>query len=203
VNLAARTLYQALMDAGRGDAFDRHVFTCTLSLAAEEDRPFAQALGLPGQLLAGLLDAYYPGCRTLLPAFADTETAGEDGIEEPDLRRLLLDHRSSSGPEGHWLAHIVARRSLRPDHLWQDLGLHSRADLSGLLRRHFEPLASRNVHDLKWKKFFYRELCAREGFVVCKAPSCAACSDIQHCYGGADGDPLARFQDPPPPGSAP
>ncbi|MGZ9034608.1 MAG: nitrogen fixation protein NifQ, partial [Rhodospirillales bacterium] len=116
-------------------------------------------------------------------------------LEEPDLRALLLEHRSRGAVEEAWLAAIVARRSLGANHLWQDLGLFSRDDLSRLLMRHFRPLAVRNSSDMKWKKFFYRALCERDGVVVCKAPNCAICDDVSLCFGGEAGEPLTRLQD--------
>ncbi|MFO1157199.1 MAG: nitrogen fixation protein NifQ [Rhodospirillales bacterium] len=51
------------------------------------------------------------------------------------------------------------------------MGLLSRSDVSRLLHRPFEPLAQRNNRDMKWKKFFYRELCLRDNILICKAPS--------------------------------
>ena len=91
---------------------------------------------------------------------------------------------------GELLARLIARRSLRPNHLWQDLGLFARGELSELLHRHFRPLAERNVNDMKWKKFFYRELCRLDGLLLCKAPTCDACDDFGLCFGGEPGEPL-------------
>lgn len=195
-------LYHRLLDAGTGtgagDAFDRHVFACVLALAAAEpDRPMTVALGLSGAALRTLVATYFPQAEPALievPAEAD---AGENTLEEPDLRALLVEFGTRGAIEETWLAAIVARRSQGANHLWQDLGLASRADLSGLLKRHFRPLADRNAGDMKWKKFFYRQLCEREGVVVCKAPNCAVCVDVALCFGGESGEPLARFQDPP------
>jgi nitrogen fixation protein NifQ len=39
---------------------------------------------------------------------------------------------------------------------------------------------------MKWKKFFYKQLCEREGVNACKAPSCAACDDYSKCFGSED-----------------
>lgn len=196
-----RSLYQALVAgpagaalAGPADAeatFDRHVFACAIEVAAGEPRPLTEALGLSREALAALFARYFPEGAALLLPLPPTSGAGEDALEEPDLRRLLLDHRTRGIVEEEWLAAIVARRSLRPNHLWQDLGLFHRGDLSRLLHRHFAALAARNVHDMKWKKFFYRELCARDGVLVCKAPVCDVCTDVAHCFGGEEGEPLA------------
>jgi nitrogen fixation protein NifQ len=188
-------LYRRLTQRGAGDAFDRHVFACAIALAATEPgRPLTAALGLPGPALRALFAIYFPEEAELSAGLG--EDAGEDELEEPDLRALLIEHGSRGAREETWLAAIVARRSLGANHLWQDLGLSSRDDLSRLLLRHFRPLAARNSGDMKWKKFFYRALCERDGALVCKAPNCAVCDDASLCFGGEAGEPLARLQDP-------
>jgi nitrogen fixation protein NifQ len=184
-----RNLYVQLVARGAGDAFDRHAFACALSIAVGDDgRLLTEALGLPAASIDQLCDMFFPGARSLLPLAPPDAGAGKDALEEPDLRQLLVDHRSRGVIEEDWLAAIIARRSLRPNHLWQDLGLFNRSDLGRLLHRHFEPLAKRNVRDMKWKKFFYRELCMRDDVLVCKAPVCDACSDFVHCFGDEGGE---------------
>lgn len=65
----------------------------------------------------------------------------EAALEEEDLKRLLLDHRTTGHrPEEAWLAAMIARRSLGANHLWQDLGLWERSELSGLLNRAFRAI---------------------------------------------------------------
>jgi nitrogen fixation protein NifQ len=191
----AGDLYNHLVDGGSGDPFDRHVFACALVIAmSEAERPLTQALGLSVFDLQALMQRYLPAAAAALAVPAGT-SAGDDAIEEPDLRRLLLNHRTDADdPAGRWLAAIIARRSCRPNHLWQDLGLFNRGELSRLMQRHFRPLAARNRSDMKWKKFFYRTLCAEDGIVVCKAPNCEICSDVDACFGGEPGEPLALFQ---------
>ena len=174
--------YDALMAAGTGDLRERHVFACALAIAGRDPAvPLSEGLGLARAQLIGLIAAYFPAMRQV--AVEAPATAGADAIEEPDLRRLLLDHRSRGIVEEEWLAAILARRSLGANHLWQDLGLFHRRELSALLDRHFHALAVQNVNDMKWKKFFYRQLCARDGIFVCKAPNCAVCTDYSVCFG--------------------
>lgn len=177
-------IYQRLMACpGQGDPFDRHILACVLAKAASEaPRPMTNATGLDRSELGRLIDTVFPGAADLLIDAPDG--AGADAIEEPDLRRLLLDNANPTDQRvARWLAAMVARRSVEPNHLWQDLGLTGRADLSGLLQRHFRPLADKNTKDMKWKKFFYREMCEAEGMTVCKSPVCEACGDYQLCYG--------------------
>lgn len=107
------------------------------------------------------------------------------GDEVEDLRALLLAHAEpalSSG-EIEAVALAIAVASLGDRHLWQDLGLPSRAELSALMRRCFPALVARNLGDMKWKKFFYRLLCEQAEILICKSPSCAVCSDQPQCFG--------------------
>jgi nitrogen fixation protein NifQ len=82
-----------------------------------------------------------------------------------------------------WLAKILVAGCMGSDHLWQDLGLWSREDLSRLMTFNFQVLALSNNRDMKWKKFLYKQLCAAEGVYVCRAPSCEVCTDYHECFG--------------------
>lgn len=81
------------------------------------------------------------------------------------------------------MADIVSAGCQGSDHLWQDLGLWNRAELTALMRDSFAPLAARNDKDMKWKKFLYRQLCAAEGLYICRSPSCETCVDYRECFG--------------------
>jgi nitrogen fixation protein NifQ len=184
-------LYRVLM-AGedRSTDFARHILASPLALAwSETDRSLDQSLGLAGNDLAVLLIKYFSHASAYLAQRISIRGDGDEplGIEEPDLRRLLLDHCSLNGPEGVWLAHIIARRCLSSNHLWQDLGLTDRSDLSRLMSICFGPLALSNSRDMKWKKFFYRELCQQEGVLICKSPVCQSCADVTICFGEESG----------------
>jgi nitrogen fixation protein NifQ len=90
---------------------------------------------------------------------------------------------------------MIARRCKWPHHLWQDLGLRDRRELSALMRRHFSPMAARNHGDMKWKKFLYRMICGSEGFILCTSPVCSDCDDFENCFGAEDGEArLARVR---------
>jgi len=102
--------------------------------------------------------------------------------EWEDLQKLLLEHRANRVDSEIWMADIVASACAGADHLWQDLGLASRAELSRLMQLNFPALAAANSGDMKWKKFLYRQFCAREGIYVCPAPSCGVCIDYAKCF---------------------
>jgi nitrogen fixation protein NifQ len=106
--------------------------------------------------------------------------------EVVDLVMLLLEHADPSAgtlDDIETVAERVALGCLGDNHLWQDLQLASRAELSALMRRWFPALVAKNSQDMKWKKFLYRELCQREDILICKSPSCAVCTDLPLCFG--------------------
>lgn len=103
--------------------------------------------------------------------------------EYEDLLALLKDSLSVPMSEGGQVAEWVAVSCLGENHLWQDMGLRGRGELSALIDSYFRPLFKANIHDMKWKKFFYKQICAREGFTLCKSPSCGECMDYLNCFG--------------------
>jgi nitrogen fixation protein NifQ len=140
-------------------------------------------------LIRGLSEASFQRLmKTCFPGLAlrNGECPGvdRDAFDEfDDLRDLLLDHCAESGEIQEWLSCCVASAAMQEQHLWQDMGLANRSLLSRLLNENFPALAARNVGDMKWKKFFYRQLCQRAGLNLCKSPNCADCCDYQACFG--------------------
>ena len=125
-----------------------------------------------------------PQNRLMLAAVAGCPSLRAD--EYDDLLQLMLDHRSDSGDETLWLASVVAAACLGGNHLWQDLGLGNRQELSDLLKTRFPALYARNTGNMKWKKFFYKQLCERADVNACRAPSCAVCDDYAQCFAAED-----------------
>ncbi|HYG86713.1 MAG TPA: nitrogen fixation protein NifQ [Azospirillum sp.] len=174
-----------------GTDSDRYLFGRILDIAAADaGRPLTAALGLGRSDLARLIAKHRPDRESLLAALPADAGLGEDAPEESDLRALLLEHRAGAAEEEVWLAAIVARRSLEPNHLWQDMGFAGRDDLGAMFRRHFPSLVALNSGDMKWKKFFYRQLCQREGVLLCKSPHCERCEDYAACFDGEKGAAL-------------
>jgi len=166
--------------------FDAHVFACLLGVAAMEQGALSERVGLGSDDLAALVDRWFPHARAALFAGGATEAA-EEGDEVVMVRGLLLGHRSTSGDDSRWLAAMIARRAMEPHHLWEDLGLRDRSELSRLLARHFAPLAVRNTKNMRWKRFFYRTLCEADGLVMCTTPVCTSCGDFNLCFGDESG----------------
>lgn len=135
-------------------------------------------LGIGSADFTELCQKHFPGARlSLVPR------TGQPIPEWDDLLKLLLEHRAGEFRSEILIARIVATACTGSDHLWQDLGLGSRDELSRLMWLNFPALARANTGDMKWKKFLYRQMCAREGIYVCPAPSCGVCADYAKCFG--------------------
>lgn len=146
------------------------------------DGALPAGLGLDAQDWAFMLARHFPGFQA---EPLDLENGDGDDLlpERQDLIDLLVEHRAGYDISEIWMARIVAAACMGGDHLWQDLGLWSRADLSRLMNENFPALAQKNDRDMKWKKFIYRQICEREGIHVCPAPSCQVCADYAKCFG--------------------
>ena len=140
--------------------------------------------GLSETCFQRLLKAYFSGVAYLNGDSAQSSATVYDEFDE--LVELLLEHRATSKEQETWLAYAIASAAMGEKHLWQDMGLPSRKILSDLLHAHFPILAAQNTGDMKWKKFFYRQLCARAGVPICKSPHCADCCDYRICFGAED-----------------
>jgi nitrogen fixation protein NifQ len=188
-------VYQWLIagaDGGLCEGFDKHVVASMLSLSlieSEAGGSLPAAVGLTPAELCELAKLSFPHAEPLFQRLDPAET-----VERPEVEACLLEllHRGSTERSRleYLLSCMIARRAQRPHHLWQDLGLRHRRELSWLMMRHFEPLSARNKQDMKWKKFLYRLICRDEGFALCTAPSCEECDDVERCFGDEKGESL-------------
>jgi len=176
-----------------GGSFDRHVFASILAVAAMEDDAVAERAGLAADDLAALNAEWFPAVRSVIATWYVPTSRPEDD-EIVMVRDLLLAQRSTEGDASRWLAAMIARRSMEPNHLWEDLGLRDRSELTRLLVRHFAPLAARNTKNMRWKRFFYRALCEDDGLVMCSTPVCSRCGDFDLCFGDESGESRLAYQ---------
>lgn len=138
-------------------------------------------LGLDEKDFLALMIRHFPAVRLVVNNIhAPTDPRA---LERDDVLALLLEHRAYHNQSEQWMAEIVTAACMASDHLWQDLGLHSRRHLSRLMEINFPALAAKNEHDMKWKKFLYKQLCEREGINACRAPTCEYCADYLTCFG--------------------
>lgn len=103
--------------------------------------------------------------------------------EWQQLYELLLNHRHTESPDEAHMAAIIAAACMGANHLWCDLGLVSRQQLRDILSFNFPTLTERNTRNMRWKRFFYKQLCEQEGSYVCRSPTCEQCHTYQECFG--------------------
>ena len=181
-------IYVWLMAHAVGAGNDE-VFAAMIACRAAGGGALPACLGLEPAAYGCLLRHHFP---TLEPrSLPRVQRGGEGGTgaggsreeELQELVQLLLRHKAGDSPSEVWMAHVVAAGCMGSDHLWEDLGLRARAQLTELMRRNFPSLAARNLKDMKWKRFLYKQLCEAEGIYTCRAPSCEVCRDYHVCFG--------------------
>lgn len=140
-------------------------------------------LGLSDRQFEQLLLQRFPGYDLATDAASGKSLDFSRMLEKQDLEQLLRRFAAVQSPETECLIAVIVAACLGSDHLWQDLGLWSRQELSAMLKHNFPEMAERNSKDMKWKKFLYKQLCEAEGLYVCRAPSCEVCKDYSACFG--------------------
>ncbi len=146
-------------------------------IAARETRGELALLGLSHEQLDSLFNRHLKGQRppAVSHGLADIPLHHQTHADFVSALRALLLHNVSSAVDVNdaWcLASIIACACLRPDHLWRDLGLSGRDEVTGMLERYFPALVARNVENLRWKKFLARELALSLGVQPGPAPGC-------------------------------
>ncbi len=183
------------------DPFDIHIVAAILAVAISEardgERGILDGIGLGRPAFLQLAGDMFPSALGALDgAIGDPPMAIDD--EEQSVRDILGMYASGASRLERYLAAMIARRCQSPHHLWQDLGLRNRGELSMLMKRHFVRLSEKNQHDMKWKKFLYRLVCGSESFTLCTSPVCSECNDFANCFGAEDGESrLAQVRNAP------
>ncbi|VCU70446.1 NifQ [Pigmentiphaga humi] len=180
-------------DPAAADTPGAHSALASLAATAEDadTRLFAQLvaaretggqlawLGLDRARLEALCRRRFPGL-----AIAPLHTCPQETAFTRALHRHLLAHGNPALPADDVddLARIIAHACLRPDHLWKDLGLRGREDVTHALHRYFPGLPERNTGNLRWKKFLAYDLAAAQGLPPSPAPGCPGCEAYGECY---------------------
>lgn len=102
--------------------------------------------------------------------------------EKHDLITLLKRYQQKKMPWTGAACTIVATACLSSAHLWKSLGFNQRLELSQWLTLCFPSLVAKNTKNMRWKRFFYLQLCQEGGDYLCRAPSCDECSSYQECF---------------------
>ncbi len=176
-----KAIYAQLMQTGTASP-NREWLACMLASWCVGEGVLPDYLGLDSTEFARLKIAYF--ATKSLP---DNAPSGsildfERMSEQADLIRLLQNYRNPAAIEADWIISILVAGCLGHDHLWHDLGLWSRAQLSAMLQYNFPELAAKNIHDMKWKKFLYKQMCEAGGVYLCRVPSCEFCVDYLNCH---------------------
>ncbi len=179
-------------------AFDLHVLACILSAAkAEVDEGGLSCRGTTGlepQELRQLMNRHFPLAALSFLADEEREDAPGALMEEEILRDLLLQHVAPGQPVSRLLARMIACRAMYEDHLWQDLGLLNRQELTRLLRRHFRH-SRRQSQQYEVEEIPLSQAVRERSFALCTAPTCRDCQDFENCFGEESGESrLARLK---------
>lgn len=155
--------------------------------AQEGELPlFATTLGLPQSGLLKMMRQLFPEPESpeQMPERDYALIRDTAPPEFDQLATMLFANRTAgtSVQQAVWLSHGIAAACLGDGHLWQDLGLSGREAVSSMLAYYFAPLYRRNVHDLKWKHFLYRELGLLLGTPDLQAPGCRHCGQFDDCF---------------------
>ena len=173
-------LYAELMSHAAGLPNDE-VFAQMISSQFAGVGALPPCLGLDEKEYSALLTTHFPGVQIVVRCCEKVDDTR--ALERDDVLGLLLEHCAHRSMSEQWMAEVVTTACMANDHLWQDMGLWSREYLSRLMKQNFPALAAKNVHDMKWKKFLYKQLCEKEGINACRAPSCEVCTDYLKCFG--------------------
>lgn len=174
--------YARLMAVATGGR-NSHIIATMLANWSVGESALPARMGLSREAYRAMFLKHFPGIQWHEDPARQGPVDFERMPERDDLIKLMLDARAGVDDSEVWLAEIIAAACLGMDHLWQDLGLWSRSELSELMQRNFPTLAARNDRNMKWKKFLYKQLCEQQGIYVCRAPSCDVCSDYHVCFG--------------------
>ncbi|MGA7178678.1 MAG: nitrogen fixation protein NifQ [Thiobacillaceae bacterium] len=178
-------LHKQLMSHAAGLPNDE-LFARMLASQAAGSGVLPVGLGLSLDAFSRLLLRHFPRSGPML-GLDSAQWPDETRVaERQDLVDLMIEHRAGDDDSEAWMARIVAAACMGGNHLWQDLGLWNRTDLSRLINENFPSLAAKNERDMKWKKFLYKQLCQREGIHVCRSPSCEVCVDYTVCFGAEE-----------------
>ena len=73
------------------------------------------------------------------------------------------------------IAPHISKVSLKPNHLYEDLGFKSRVEMGRFMKAHFPKLEKIKPKDKLWKKFIYDSI----GEI---APACETCPTQSNCF---------------------
>jgi nitrogen fixation protein NifQ len=154
-------------------------------VAAREVRGERALLGLSASEMAGLAARHFAAGALAAPSHESVAVLNEKHAAFAAAMRdflIGLAAPETDPDDARCLATILAHACLRPDHLWRDLGLSGRDDVTQMLTRFFPEVVARNTGNLRWKKLLARELALSRGEAPGPAPGCPGCEDFGFCF---------------------
>lgn len=164
---------------------DTRLFAMLLAPCTTPERVLR--LGLSGQSLTDLLRRHFapvpPAWRALAAALPTPAWAANDTfvIELRELLRRRADTARHPVDVAN-VASILSTACLRPDHLWRDLGLRGRDEVTALLTHFFPEVAAENTANLRWKRYLAEARAKAYGYEPGPAPGCPGCEDFGFCF---------------------
>lgn len=177
--------YNRIMAFASGHHNDE-IYACMLASWQQGAGMMPDDFGLGTDVFSRMIAQHYPELDMNSLDVPGRRADEQRDDERDEVYKLLVSNRAGESESEIWMAKIVAIACQGFDHLWQDMGLWSRPQLSELLMRNFPELASKNINNMKWKKFLYKQLCITEGIYTCRAPSCEVCTDYNNCFGSEE-----------------
>ena len=99
------------------------------------------------------------------------------------LHDLLMAERAAPDEAHARLAGWLASACMGGHHLWQDLGVQARPEVSRLMNLAFPGLFASNTHNLRWKRHLFLRLGQQLGQPELRPPKCDHCGDFEACMG--------------------
>ncbi len=106
------------------------------------------------------------------------------------LHQLLMSERAVSDEAHTRLAGWIASACMGSHHLWQDLGVQARSEVSRLLSLAFPALFASNTHHLRWKRHLFLCLGHQLGQPDLRPPKCDGCGDFDACMSAIPRQPV-------------
>lgn len=164
-------------------SFNDHALAAMLASNSVGLGDMPPLLGLEPGLFGRMLRATFPGVNW--PAASPAASSRQAATEMPEyaeLKSLFTEFAAPGVKEEPWWIELMIAGCNGREHMWRDMGLLERGDLTRLICNCFPELGRRNVRDMKWKKFIYKQLCEREGIIACPAPTCDQCASFKECF---------------------
>ena len=147
---------------------------------------YAPTLGLSHGEYMGMLRTCFPSAIEEGWNCASVSYHQRENISEfKKLTQLILSTDGFIYPETKWLAHMLACGCFGTTHLWKDLGLNGRDQVTHLVERYFPKLAEKNAERMPWKRFLILDL--RKAILPTQLhylkpeKTCIACDKYSQC----------------------